>query len=58
MPHFIIVFVLYIKLLNLSWIKMSIFEEYEAFNGDASDKSSGIQLNEPPCLQRGPSGVN
>ena len=30
MPHFIIVLILYINLLNLSWIKMSIFEEYRA----------------------------
>ena len=33
MPHFMIVLLPYINLLNLSWIKMSIFEEYEAFKG-------------------------
>ena len=33
MPHFMIVLILYINLLNLSWIKkVSIFEEYGAFN--------------------------
>ena len=32
MPHFMIVLILYISLLNLSWTKMSIFEEYGAFN--------------------------
>ena len=33
MPHFMIVLIPYINLLNLSWIKkMSIFEEYGAFN--------------------------
>ena len=32
MPHFMIIFIPYINLLNLSWIKkMSIFEEYGAF---------------------------
>ena len=32
MPHLMTVLVLYINLLNLSWIKkMSIFEEYGAF---------------------------
>ena len=31
MPHFMIILILYINLLNLSWIKMSIFEEYGAF---------------------------
>ena len=32
MPHFVIVLILYINLLNFSWIKkMSIFEEYGAF---------------------------
>ena len=32
MPYFMIVFILYINLLNLSWIKKkSIFEEYGAF---------------------------
>ena len=35
MSHFMIVLILYINLLNLSWIKkMSIFEEYGAFNGE------------------------
>ena len=32
MPHFLIVLMLYINLLNISWIKMSIFVEYGAFN--------------------------
>ena len=33
MPHFMIVLILYVNLLNLSWIKkMSIFEEYGTFN--------------------------
>ena len=32
MPHFMIVLIPYINLVNLSRIKMSIFEEYEAFN--------------------------
>ena len=32
MPHFMIVLMLYINLLSLSWIKISIFEEYGAFN--------------------------
>ena len=33
MPHFMIVLIPYINLSNLSWIKkMSIFEEYGAFN--------------------------
>ena len=31
MPHFMIILIPYINLLNLSWIKMSIFEEYGAF---------------------------
>ena len=31
-PHFIILLILYIDLLNLSWIIKSIFEEYGAFN--------------------------
>ena len=31
MPHFMIVLILCINLLNLFWIKMSIFEEYGAF---------------------------
>ena len=31
MPHFMIVFIPYINLLNLSLIKMYIFEEYGAF---------------------------
>ena len=31
MPRFMIVFILYINLLNQSSIKMSIFEEYGAF---------------------------
>ena len=31
MPHLMIALILYINLLNLSWIKMSIFEEYGAF---------------------------
>ena len=32
MSHFMIVLILYINLLNISWIKMPIFEEYGAFN--------------------------
>ena len=32
MPHFMIILIPYNNLLNLSWIKMSIFEEYGAFN--------------------------
>ena len=32
MPHFMIVLILYINLLNLSWDKKSSFEEYGAFN--------------------------
>ena len=31
MPHFMIVLILYINLLNFSEINMSIFEEYGAF---------------------------
>ena len=31
MPHFMIVSIPYINYLNLSWIKMSNFEEYGAF---------------------------
>ena len=31
MPHFMIVLLLYINLLNISWIKMSSFEEHGAF---------------------------
>ena len=31
MPHFMIILIQYINLLNLSWIKMSIFEEYGTF---------------------------
>ena len=31
MPHFMIVLIPYINLLNLSLIKMTIFEEYGAF---------------------------
>ena len=32
-PHFMVVLILYINLLNLSWIKKkTIFEEYGAFN--------------------------
>ena len=30
-PNFMIILIPYINLLNLSWIKMSIFEEYGAF---------------------------
>ena len=42
MPHFMIVLTLYINLLNPSWIKMSIFVEYGAFNyeGIASPSQS------------------
>ena len=32
MSHFTIVLILYINLLNFSWIKMSILGEYGAFN--------------------------
>ena len=32
MPHFMFVLKLHINLLNLSWKKMSIFEEFGAFN--------------------------
>ena len=32
MPHFMILLVLYINSLNLSWIKLSVFEDYRAFN--------------------------
>ena len=31
MPHFMIILIPYINLLNLSLIKMSVFEEYGAF---------------------------
>ena len=49
MPHFMIVLILYMNLLNLSWIKikMSIFEEYGAFNplwsGDSADPDQTMQ---------------
>ena len=33
-PHFIIVLIPYINLLNISWIKMPIFEVYGAFKGE------------------------
>ena len=34
MTHFMIVLILFINLINLSWIKkISIFEEYEVFKG-------------------------
>ena len=43
MPHFMIVLILYINLFNLSRIrkKMSIFEEYEAFNANSVDLIRG-----------------
>ena len=36
MPYFMIVLIPYINLLNLSWIKISIFEDYGAFNGSVN----------------------
>ena len=40
MPHFMIVLILYINLLNLSWIKNYIFEGYRAFISFSFSKTS------------------
>ena len=47
MPYFMIVLISYINLLILSWIKkMSIFEEYGAFNANSVGPDLNLQ-----CLQ-------
>ena len=50
MPQFMIVLILYINLLNRSWIQqMLIFEEYEAFN---ICFQSSYSSNKQKCLAR------
>ena len=55
MPHFMIVLILYINLLNLSWIKISIFEGYGAFKecfSESASKGETIKVKRIDELQR------
>ena len=50
MPHFIIVLIQYIDLLNLSWMKMSNFEEYWAFKASQMGMEGHSRVPQPHQL--------
>ena len=49
MPHFKILLILYIDLLNISWVKKNVYsEEYGSFKGDHFLRNIAFNLYEIP----------